>query len=145
MPIIPSLQQATQWQSNGRRSTPTNRSRGAKEHGTGLLESETCKKRAAKYVNESDFAMVWFKDVYERVEDGEDVEPLPMAQLFTEFKECDEYKHMDRDDKKYWTKKQLIEQLKEKLDKEDYNECKKWHGKRYRSAIWNWRLIPEDY
>ena len=110
-----------------------------------VLESETCKKRADKYVNESDFAMEWFRDLYERVPDGEDVEPLPMIELFTEFKACDEYKNMDRDDKKYWTKKQLIEQLTEKLDKDDYHERKKWHGKPYRSAIWNWRLIPEDY
>ena len=119
----------------------------AKEHGTELLESETCKKSAAAYVKQSDFAMVWFEDLYERVEDDTDVEPLPMIELFKDFKECDEYKNMDREDKKYWTKRQLIEQLTEKLHKDDYHECKVWNAskKRYRSAIWNWRLIPEDY
>ena len=132
------------WQKSKRSALFEMIRRFAKEHGTGLLESETCKKRAAKYVSESDFAMEWFKDLYERVEDGEDVEPLPMIELFAEFKACDEYKTMDRDDKKYWTKKQLIEQLTEKLAKDDYHVCKVWSGKRYRSAIWNWRLIPED-
>ena len=138
------LYKKTLWQNSKRSALFEMLRRFAKEHGTGLLESETCKKRAAKYVSESDFAMVWFRDLYERVEDGEDVEPLPMAELFAEFKACDEYKNMDRDDKKYWTKKQLIEQLTEKLAKEDYNVCKVWSGKRYRSAIWNWRMIPED-
>ena len=139
------LYKKTLWQKSKRAALFEMISRFAKEHGTGLLESETCKKRADKYVNESDFAMEWFRDLYERVPNGEDVEPLPMIELFAEFKACDEYKNMDRDDKKYWTKKQLIEQLTEKLDKDDYHERKKWHGKPYRSAIWNWRLIPEDY
>ena len=139
------LYKKTLWQKSKRAALFEMISRFAEEHGTGLLESETCKKRADKYVNESDFAMEWFRDLYERVPNGEDVEPLPMIELFAEFKACDEYKNMDRDDKKYWTKKQLIEQLTEKLDKDDYHERKKWHGKPYRSAIWNWRLIPEDY
>ena len=138
------LYKKTIWQNSKRAALFEMIRRFAKEHGTELLESETCKKRAAKYVSESDFAMVWFKDLYERVPNGEDVEPLPMIELFAEFKACDEYKNMDRDDKKYWTKKQLIEQLTEKLPKDDYHERKKWHGKSYRSAICNWRLIPED-
>lgn len=135
------------WQNSKRSALFEMIRRFAKEHGTGLLESETCKRRADKYVNDSDFAMVWFRDLYERVEDGEDSEPLAMIELFADFKACDEYKNMDRDDKKYWTKKQLIEQLTEKLAKDDYHVCKVWsgNGKRYRSAIWNWRLIAEDY
>ena len=117
----------------------------AKEHGTGLLQTLKTKAYGKSYVMSSDMAGEWFRERYERVEDGEELQPIPikMVDLFRDFKETDEYRILDRDEKKYWTKRRIIDHLQNSLPKGDYKERGKLQGNEYRAAVWNWKEISE--
>ena len=117
----------------------------AKEHGTGLLQTLKTKAYGKSYVMSSDMAGEWFRERYERVEDGEELQPIPikMVDLFRDFKETDEYRILDRDEKKYWTKRRITDHLQNSLPKGDFKERGKLQGNPYSMAIWNWKEISE--
>ena len=117
----------------------------AKEHGTGLLQTLKTKAYGKNYVMSSDMAGEWFRERYERVEEGEELQPIPikMIDLFGDFKETDDYKILDRDEKKYWTKRRIIDHLQNFLPKGDFKERGKLQGNEYRAAVWNWKEISE--
>jgi len=108
-------------------------------HGTELIVTPQCKAFADKYVMSSDFAMIWFKSTYERVDIDEHAEPIKMKTLFQRFKESDEYLTLDRDDKKYWTKSRLQDHVAKKLVKTDYIDLVYEGTTKHRNCIWNWR------
>lgn len=108
-------------------------------YGTELIVTPQCKAFADKYVMSSDFAMIWFKSTYERVDIDEHAEPIKMKTLFQRFKESDEYLTLDRDDKKYWTKSRLQDHVAKKLAKTDYIDLVYEGTTKHRNCIWNWR------
>jgi len=118
----------------------------AKEHGTGMLQTLKTKAYGKSYVMSSDMAGEWFREKYERVtEDSGDIQPIPikMIDLFGYFKEDDEYKVLDRDEKKYWTKRRLTDHLQNSLPKGDFKERGVLQGNEYSKSIWNWKLISD--
>ena len=118
----------------------------SKEHGTELLQTLKTKAYGKNYVMSSVMAGEWFRERYERVpEDSEELEPIPikMLDLFNDFKETDEYRILDRDEKKYWTKRRITDHLQNSLPKGDVKERGKLYDVPYKKSIWNWKLISE--
>ena len=106
---------------------------------SGVIVTEKVRACGKKYLESSNFALEWFRENYERAPE-ESCTPITAKDLFQHLKDSDEYRTLDRDEKKYWTKNRLVDHLKDAVPRGDYEEGqRKVDGKNYRNFVRNWK------